>query len=185
MAEEANKGLTQNSHNEDKRADLERGLDLAVITFTDGFKQLRDDFRSIQNRAGVGLTLSVAAVSSSAIRVKDRFPALEGQEKTCVIILAGLGGISLVIAIWQFIEALRARNLLYGYNYDIILDGQWQKGGVAFQRQRLSDLGDAIKETKTVVDAIGFKLNLGVFLTVLGVLIVSILEISLEPIPNS
>lgn len=184
MANEPDKDPSQSHQAEEKRADLERGLDLAVETFRDGFKQLRDDFRSIQNRAGVGLTLSVAALSGSAIRIRDRLPTLVGQEKIYVTISVGIGGLLLVVAIWLFIEALRARNLPYGYNYDIILAGQWQEGGVAFQRQMLSDLGDYIKQVKTIIDARGFQLNLGVLFSILGVLIMSVLEIILGPMPK-
>lgn len=185
MANEADEALEQNPIGEGKLSDLREGLDLAVEIFKDGFKQLREDFRSIQNRAGVGLTLSIAALSGSAFRIRDRFPTLEGDEKVWVLVAAGLSGILLTIAACLFIEALRARNLPYGYNYEIILAGEWKKDAVEFQRQRLSDLGDSIKQTKTTVDAIGSQLNWGVFLAILGVLVISVLEIVLGPAPTS
>lgn len=170
---------------QEKQADLEKGLDLAVETLKDGFKQLREDLRSIQNRSGVGLTLSLAALSGGAIRIRERFSALEGDIKTWVLVGSVVGTILLIGAVILFIESLRARILPYGYNYEIILREQWRKGGIEFQKQALSDLGKIIQRTKTIVDEKGRQLNQGVFLSILGVLIVAAIEILLGPVPKS
>lgn len=172
------------SQDREKRADLEKGLDLAVETFKDGFKQLREDLRSIQNRSGVGLTLSLAALSGSAIRIRERFPALEDAEKTWVSVGSVIGALFLVGAVLLFIESLRARILPYGYNYEVILQEQWRKGGVEFQKQALSDLGLIIQQTKAIVDAKGLQLNQGVLLSILGILIVAAIEVFLGPAPK-
>lgn len=172
------------SRDRDKQADLEKGLDLSVETFRDGFKQLRDDLRSIQNRSGVGLTLSLAALSGGAIRIRERFPTLHGNEKTWVVIGSAVGTLFLVVAVLLFIKSLRARILPYGYNYEVILEGQWKKGGIEFQKQALSDLGQIIQQTKTIVDRKGRQLNRGVFSSISGILFIAVIEVFLGPTPK-
>ncbi len=157
--------------------DIEKGLDLAVQAFEERFKQLKDDLRSIQNRAGIGLPLSVAALSGSAVRLRETLARIDGDTRILAVVVAVYGVTFLLISAALFINALRTRELPSTNNFDRVFDEYWKKGGREFQRQALVHGRDAVEIMRQILHGSGEQFNYAVFSGIFGILALALLEV--------